>query len=186
MNTLSELKEQLIQEKLFDDRRPIKGCEDSEIESIRVNQDVKRLPKMYIEFARLMGNGAGFLFETDATCKELLGVKMRVGERFRHSFNKQKFILPNNAFIYDFSWDYFTYFLDDNDEENPAVYRYIAPMSKNPERVSSFWDDLLQRYQAISQLKKEKEQYLKKTGERLVQAELERRKRVKEQQKKQN
>lgn len=184
MNTMHELKEQLIKENLYDERNPIAGCDDNDIELLRLDQNVQRLPQMYVEFARLMGGGAGFLFaDGEGRCKKLLGVKSRLGERFQHSFTENQFELPDNAFIYDLGWDHFTYFLDDTEEENPVVYRYVAPTSRNPEIVVSFWDDLVQRYVVLSRLKKEKAKYLEDTRKRLIKAELERQKRVQDRQK---
>lgn len=94
MKSLNDLKEQLIIEKLFDDKRPIAGATDGEIELLRVNQNVKRLPQMYIEFARLMGNGSGYIFrESRSTCSSLIDVKSEFIKRFEDGFRNNQFEL---------------------------------------------------------------------------------------------
>lgn len=189
MNTLTELKEQLLKENLFDDKFPIRSCTNEEIEVAMVNQKVKRLPQIYIDFARIMGNGAGYLFKgSQVMCYTAIDIKSKLAEVFADDFKECQFQLPSDAFIYQAHPDFFAYFLTDNSLDDPAVYRFNIHFSQNPQTIQTFWAHIMQQYDELISIKAQEEHFYEKNKEMLkqawIKAELERQKRVKKRHKK--
>jgi|GEM_PF-3111682 len=183
MITITELRDRLIREKLFDKTFPIVGAMEKEVEAIRANQGVRRLPQKYVDFALLMGNGSGYLFrDTHVQCNTKIAIKSMVLQIFAHEFTEHNFELPDDAFIYQVHPDFFAYFRTHETTDNPIVYRFNIHFPQNPQLIESFSKHLEEKYDEVFRNKKEQQKYDYENAERRrkawIQAELARRRRV--------
>lgn len=123
------------------------GCSDEEIAEIMEQQGVKRLPKVYRKFLLTQGKQGldrHFYQGSDWSCADLGSLKESLiseAEAFDIDFT-----LPVDAFVYFSHHDYeFKYFLTDNDDDNPPVYRYLVEHGK----ATLIRDSLTDYYEAI-------------------------------------
>ena len=101
---------------------PIKGCTDEEIKVMAHIQQVKKLPRIYIDFMKYFGKASGDLFigysfyHTEANMKDIANKYLR---------NEGKFQLNSNDFVFmDLNGHSFWYF-DTSSGEDPAIYMYV-------------------------------------------------------------
>jgi hypothetical protein len=107
------------------DAQSITGCDETEIEQIRVAQGVNKLPDIYKQYLLTAGQNTGGLYEgTDVTYKFVVNLK-KWAKRLLIE-NGEEFVLPDDAFVFLMHHGYqFMYFLTDNTDEDPPVYHYI-------------------------------------------------------------
>lgn len=125
------LKEVLVAHKICREDK-FKGCSPEEIEAVMREQGVKRLPRIYREFLEVQGKeglGENAYASSDWSCEVIGGLKEEA-IRNRDSYDAE-IILPEDMFVFFGHHDYeFLYFLTDNDDDNPPVYRFIAGHGK--------------------------------------------------------
>jgi len=166
MKSIKDVLENIIKHNLFNDDYVIEPCNDEDIERVRIGQNIKRLPQFYIDFAKLMGNGAGLLFKSStATCRSLIDIKPEIIKRLGDTFDENGFVLPDDAFVYQDGWEFFAYFCTDTDEENPTAYRYNIHLSDNPQKIGTFLDHLIEKYEETIRIVEMHKQQDEKTRE---------------------
>jgi hypothetical protein len=101
----------------------IRGCSDVEIERVRQDQGLDRLPQRYQEFLRTMGAGAGrLLIGTDAYYPGVLGIKADARELLAEC--EQPDLLPTDAVVFAMHQGYQVYWLAPAGGDDPVVYVY--------------------------------------------------------------
>ncbi len=150
MKTMQDLRDAILENNLIRERPEafVEGCTETDIENIRLDQGVTRLPQLYIDFALLMGNGSGILFDSNTKCWKLIGVKDRIENEnmFGKDFREANYELPDDAYIFIEHPDFFAYFLTDNDNDNPTVYRWSIQNDTNPQKLGSLWEFFVVNY----------------------------------------
>jgi hypothetical protein len=122
MTQLRDITQQLREEGAAEPHE-ICGCSDEEIERIRVDQGVERLPASYIQFLRTMGRGAGeLLVGTDVFYPEILGIKADAQVLFREC----NFSVPTfeDSVVIAMHQGYEVYWLESCKDEDPPVFLY--------------------------------------------------------------
>ena len=148
---MEDLRDAILENNLIRERPEafVEGCTETDIENIRLDQGVKRLPQLYIDFALLMGNGAGKVFDGNIKCRKLIGVKSLIENEnmFGKDFREANFELPDDAYIFIEHPDFFAYFRTDNDDGNPIVYLWSIKIENNPHQLGSLWKYLIDNYE---------------------------------------
>jgi hypothetical protein len=121
-----DLKHRLIKNGL-NDLGVFEGCSKAEIETLMKVQGVQRLPRVFKEYLAVMGKQGIFssLDGEDSVYSEILELK----EDFQESFNNRleepdspDFTLPQDALVFWAYLDECSYFLTNNEEDDPPVY----------------------------------------------------------------
>ncbi len=100
------------------------GCSDGEIERVRLDQEVERLPPIYAAFLRRMGREAGLLLRgTDAFYPAVLGIKRAAREILEEGQYARAF--PDDSLVLDLHQGYMFCFFPSVMAENPEVLTYI-------------------------------------------------------------
>lgn len=106
----------------------LKGCTREQLVQIQEEQQVTRLPELYQKLMLIMGEkGLYIFFPADAwvACSLVGSNKEIVLEMMAEGNNIPE--LPSDAFIFSGVFIYgFEFFLTDNEEDNPPIYRYTA------------------------------------------------------------
>ena len=98
------------------------GCSSEEIDELKKIQSVKRLPKLYEDFLFKLGKNNGGIIELD-TYNQLLYHKVVLVELLESE--NVLFHLPYDAFVfYNDVGTRLDFFLTDNEEDDPPIYRY--------------------------------------------------------------
>lgn len=119
------------------DFQQIIGCSEKEISDIMRAQNVKKLPRFYVEYLKIFGKQSGDLFlGFDIDMKGIMGLKSKEHfERFIPHFQ-----LKDNMFIFRGQQDHtFLYFLTDADPVDPPAY-LISELTYEDD--PELWDSL--------------------------------------------
>lgn len=143
------LKEALIREG-FRNPDAFKGCTDEEIQEVMQAQNVKRLPATFVEYLKVMGHGGitEILLGDNANYNSMLFLKKNFIEEVE-SYSPD-FTLPNDVFVFFGHHDYeFAYFLTDNRDDDPPVFRHIIgdeDAQKGAQSFTEYLEHLLKLY----------------------------------------
>lgn len=142
------LKEVLIANKICREDK-FKGCSPDEIEAVMREQGVKRLPRIYREFLEVQGKeglGENAYASSDWSCG-VIGELKEDAIRNRNSYDPE-IKLPEDIFVFFGHHDYeFLYFLTDNDDDNPPVYRYAVESGETKlvtETLTEYYNQIVQ------------------------------------------
>jgi len=135
MSSVRELRERLVQAGIA---RPseIRGCTAEEIEEVRATQGLP-LPRVYEEFLREMGRGAGaFLRGTDVFYPRVLQVHEWALDLLAE--DGAETVLPSGAFVFLSHQGYQFMFFPTGQSDDPAVYFYREQARAAQQRFDSF------------------------------------------------
>jgi len=118
------------------------GC--SELEIAQVQSSISGpMPRAYLEFLDVMGNGAGWLFQgSDIYFPDVLNCKNTAKEVIQTSDSGYK--LAPTAFVFYSHQGYQFIFFDTKDGDDPPVYRF-QQSSYQPELVDAQFSNWLSR-----------------------------------------
>ena len=153
MTSSEQILDKLIANRMTQQHK-FKGFTEQEVQAVMNAQGVKRLPKLYRDLLLMVGhNGAGILKMGTTSgqldfSRYLINAKpsMRMAMS-RDEITKPSF--PEDAFVFvNILDDTFTYFLTDNDDDDPPVYRYCQYDEVPTIRwlsLSAYFNDIIDR-----------------------------------------
>jgi hypothetical protein len=98
------------------------GLSEAEIENLKVAQGVHFLPKIYLDYLRLMGKDNGGVLFRDGGVVNKTSAKDSLSRNI--SSNNYKIVLPANAFVfYNYIGENFLFFLC-SENDDPAVFLF--------------------------------------------------------------
>lgn len=114
------------------DYQRIEGCTDDEIRKLMDEQQIERLPQIYLEYLKYFGKRSGDIFTgLYSTFNDILPLKREA----RSLCAELKIELPEDAFVFLGQQGHtFWYFLTNNISDNPAVYIIFEMMDDEEER----------------------------------------------------
>ena len=119
-------------------RNLIGGCSDLEIDQVSAGRD---LPRSYIEFLKMLGQGAGrFFLGTDIFYPSVLGMNCDAEELLRDC--ESGLVLPDEAFVFAMHQGYEFLFFRIDQGDDPLVYRFREGW-KRFEPVSSIFSEYI-------------------------------------------
>jgi hypothetical protein len=123
------------------------GMASQEIEQLKLAQEVKTLPRIYVEFLEIMGHKAGGIFVgCSISFEELLILKKALLNMMKENRHSGMTIptLPDEAFVFlGIQGVDFFFFEANNNDNDPPVFYYMDGAKKYHEVASSlsswFW-----------------------------------------------
>lgn len=98
-----------------------KGLKEGEIERIRLDQGVPRLPGLYAEFLAVAGRSAGILFRgTDLFYPSIIGIRNDTRELFREN-EIDTDLFDDDAVVFGMHQGYVAYWMTDYRADDPPV-----------------------------------------------------------------
>jgi hypothetical protein len=145
-----QLKEKIIRHNLIIPNMPLAGCSDKEIDEVKAAQGVKRLPEVYVQFLKELGNNAGQAFMRHFySYPSLLWMKKSTLEGLYEE--KIALELPDDAFVFmDLDGKYHHFFQTENHDDDPLVFCLIfgheigeASIENTNSRLSGVLDEMV-------------------------------------------
>jgi|GEM_PF-2510807 len=146
INSIQSNKRVWANPEFLQERTTFIGCTGEEIEELRQRQNVKRLPKVYINCMKVLGKQSGFIgIGSEITHHYVKVLKEEAAKMVIDS--EVSFLLPSDAFVFFMSHScMFKFFLTDNEDEDPPVFRYVETESefyKETEHLSDWYEQEL-------------------------------------------
>lgn len=140
IETIDELIRQLLSDRSPEDH--FEGCTDAEIEALRIDQGVSRLPSDYISFLKQVGRSAGPLLRgSEAFYPELLGIKEDARELVAE--NRANVRIDTESFVIAMHQGYQIFWFPDVSTDKPNVLMYQEGDAVSQRMWPSFADYLL-------------------------------------------